>query len=290
MPADSVFDNLLVSTPNGGGLYAVRQGEPIRLEARSSTGIALRGSTLLRTLQPAGWVFYGDTAETSRIEPSAIPDIHDVLLTDDGFLAVGTEDNEVIQHGHDFSVTRRWRLDSVQDSMHINSLADWQGRIVFSAFGDFTTHRGYKAGTLEKGFVRDLRTGETRIEGLSQPHSLTPSGEDLLLADSECLSIALYAGNGARKKTATLDAYTRGIAIGERAIFVGLSCSRNINDGAEHFASIVALDPRNWREIGRMSIPAREIYDIRIARDARTLDTVLARIARISPQISPDFA
>lgn len=284
MTVDPIFQNLLVSSPNGGGLFAVRGGETIHVDGDSSTGIDLRGDCLVRAMQPSGWVYYGSTPETPHMAPGAVPDIHDVLLVDEGFLAVCTEGNEVIQYDRDFAMSRRWRFGGEPDSMHINCLTNWRGRIVFSAFGAFTTHHGYKAGTLGTGFVRDLETGETLITGLSQPHNPTPLDDDLLLADSERLSLVLYDGAGNKKKEANLDGYTRGVAVSERAIFVGLSCSRNIEGDAQGSASLLALDRQSWQPVARMPIPAREIYDIRIAANGRTLDTVLEKIAQTVPR------
>lgn len=284
MNVDPIFQNLLISSPNGGGLFAVRRGEVTLVDGDSSTGLDLRGDRLLRALQPSGWIYYASSPEPTRMAPVAVPDIHDVLLVDDGFLAVCTEGNEVVRYDRDFAMARRWRFGGAPDSMHVNCLANWGGRIVFSAFGAFTTHHGYKAGTMGTGFVRDLETGETLIEGLSQPHNPTPLDDKLLVADSERLSLALYDGSGTRLREANLGGYTRGLAVDERTIFVGLSCSRNIEDDAGGSACVVALDRHSWKTIARMSIPAREIYDIRIASDARTLDAVLEKIARTAPR------
>ncbi|HRK77999.1 DUF4915 domain-containing protein [Thiothrix sp. UBA2332] len=284
MNVDPLFQNLLISSPNGGGLFAVRCGEVIHVDGKSSTGIDLRGDCLLRAMQPSGWIYYGSTPETTLMAPIAVPDIHDALLVDDGFLVVCTEGNEVVRYGRDFAMERQWRFGGAPDSMHVNCLANWNGRIVFSAFGAFATHHGYKAGTMGTGFVRDLETGETLIAGLSQPHNPTPLDDGLLLADSERLSLVLYDGSGAKIREANLDGYTRGVAVNERTIFVGLSCSRNIEGDAEGSACVVALDRHSWKAVARISIPAREIYDIRIAADARTLDAVLEKIARTVPR------
>jgi len=277
MQGDPVFHNLLVSAPNGGGLFALRNGSVWHVDGQSSTGIDVRNGALLRSLQPDGWRFYG------RAAPALpdVPDLHDVRIVEDGFMAVGTQDNIILRFDRAGREIRRWVLPGEPDSAHVNCLACWQGRWVFSAFGDFDTHRGYKQGTRGLGFVRSLEDGQTLISGLSQPHSLTPWGKDLLLADSETQSLARYDRHGRLRRRVDLGGYTRGIAVGRSALFVGLSQSRNLgNDPVSDSASILALDPARWSVRARLPLPTREIYDIRFVSSDQAMALILARLER----------
>ena len=197
MNKQALFNDLLVSAPNGGGLFAVRGGEVQHLDGLSSTGLALHGSTLARALQPADWVVYGpDDVVTSVAAAIHCADIHDVLWVEDGFLMVSTDHNEVVRVDADFRPAQRWAFPGELDSMHINCLARWGDEVVFSAFGNFSERRAYKGTSAGAGFVRGLDGLEPIITGLSQPHSLKPWGADLLLADSETRSIALFDRQG----------------------------------------------------------------------------------------------
>ena len=263
MNKQDLFHDLLVSAPNGGGLFAVHGGQVQHLDGLSSTGLALHGATLARALQPADWVVYGpDEVVTSVAAAIHCADIHDVLWVDDGFLMVSTDHNEVVRVDAEFRPAQRWAFPGELDSMHINCLARWGDEVVFSAFGTFSERRAYKGASAGAGFVRGLDGLEPIITGLSQPHSLKPWGADLLLADSETRSIALYDRQGREKRRKVLDGYTRGIAIGRHALFVGLSASRTPEAGGVPTATLVALDLHTWQELGRVALPAREIYEV----------------------------
>lgn len=282
MNRQDLFNDLLVSAPNGGGLFALRNGQVQHLDGLSSTGLALRGSTLARALQPADWVVYGqDDVVTSVAVAIHCADIHDVLWLDDGFLMVSTDHNEVVRVDADFRPTQRWAFPGELDSMHINCLARWGDEVVFSAFGAFSERRAYKGASVRAGFVRGLDGLEPIITGLSQPHSLKPWGEDLLLADSEMRSIVLFDRQGREKRRKVLDGYTRGIAIGRNALFVGLSASRTPEPGGLPTATLVALDLHSWEEISRIALPAREIYEVLELPVGVDMTSVVERIGAV---------
>ena len=287
---EALFDNLLVSSPNGGGLFALRGGQVQHLDGLSSTGLALRGSTLVRGLQPADWVIYDNdpaAAFTSVAAGIHCADIHDVLWVDDGFLMVSTDHNEVVRVSPDLRPVQRWGFAGELDSLHINCLARWGGDVVFSAFGQFAERRAYKGASAGAGFVQALDGAEPIITGLSQPHSLKPWGADLLLADSETRSIALFDRQGREKRRKLLDGYTRGIAIGHQALFVGLSASRTPDPGGLACATVVALDLHSWEELGRIALPAREIYEVLQVPAGVDTAALVARMAavKINPYI-----
>ena len=175
MNNQALFDDLLVSAPNGGGLFAVRGGQAQHVDGLSSTGLAWRADALVRALQPGDWVVYGpDEAMTSMAAAVHCADIHDVLWRDDGngFWMVSTDHNEVVHVDADFRPVQRWAFPGELDSMHINCLARWGDEVVFSAFGAFSERRAYKGASAGAGFVRALEGVEPLITGLSQPHSL----------------------------------------------------------------------------------------------------------------------
>lgn len=274
-----LFDGLLVSCPNDGGLFLVHGGSARRLDSLHCTGLDVSEDSVLRGVQPRGlsltgrrnWSLVGDVAP--------FDDIHDVLFDGDGCYIVGTTDNEVIRFDNAGAETGRWVYSEAKDSWHLNCLARWHGSVVFSAFGTFSETRGYKGATDGAGFVQDLISGHKLVEGLSQPHSLVPYGENLLLANSERKEIREYAKDGALLRSVELEGYTRGICATGGLIYVGLSCSRNIDDLSLPSATVVALDYQTWKEVGRVRLAAREVYSIVVVSDPNTLVSALGSLS-----------
>jgi hypothetical protein len=275
---DKLFSNFLVSSPNGGGLLSIQAGETRKLDSLDTTGLAIRGQRVVRGIQPSLVVVYGERSIDIQGVNVQFDDIHDVLIDDDCFFLVSTIANTIIKLDSAGNVSKRWTFPGEEDSWHINSLTKWQGRLVFSAFGEFQEHRGYKGHSRQAGGVYDLETGRKLIGGLSQPHSLTVHGENLLLANSELQELAEYSPGGEKLRSLDIGGYTRGICVDGDNIFIGLSCSRNKPDTHLDDASLVALDRESWGEISRLRLPVREIYDV-VKVSESDLPKVVAKIS-----------
>ena len=280
MTANSpVFSRLLVSAPNGGGLLAVANGVVHRIDETNTTGLSLSEGFLVRAIQPNSLRLYSADQTYDVALEAQLGDVHDVLRSGDHYYVAGTLGNTVGEITTDGTVVQRWSLGGEEDSYHLNCLARWQGRIVYSAFGDFSTSRGYKAGSLGAGFVKDLFSGRTIVGGLSQPHSLTTVGENLVLADSEREQIVEFDIGGRILRSRPLGGYTRGLCCANGLIYVGLSAARHIPNPEDSTASIVALDAETWEVVGRLAMPTREVYSIVYVDDQ---DTFLTWVTRVS--------
>lgn len=273
-----VFTNLLIACPNDGGLFLLHQGSTYKLDGLDTTGFMIHGSQMLRGLQPARLVRYADGEECGVTSGEDFGDIHDVLLEGQFHYVVKTDANEVVKLDERGQERQRWTLPGERDSWHVNCLARWGNRLVFSAFGDLRVHEEYKQKSREGGFVQDLDTGEKLITGLSQPHSLVAEGDRLLLANSETFEIREYDGSGHLLRSKKFDGYTRGILLHGNVLYVGLSRSRNVNLGPIAHAVVIALDAGTWEEIARHPLPANEIFSIQ-RLDAVEMPAVLARLA-----------
>lgn len=274
-----LFDNLLVSSPNGGGLLFIHRDQAFHLDTINTTGISLNGSTLLRGLQPQGLVLY----KNHHVEQHDVPDIHDihdVLIAEPFLYTVGTTANEILQLDEQVKEVRRWTFAGGQDAKHLNCLTLWNQRIVFCAFGDFTEPRQYKGNTELAGFVQDLHTGERLINGLSQPHSLCSVGEHLLLANSESKELREYDRRGLLLRSKVLKGYTRGICVQNGKIYIGLSRSRNIDSDGLSSARLVALDSQSWQELGYIDLPVPEVYSIHGIENPDVVPALLAGISQ----------
>jgi hypothetical protein len=266
-----IEDKLLISSPAHGGLvYLEGDNRATVINRRPTTGICFGNSTLIWAYQDNEGRYLVEAKDglARQIEVSPDPlDIHDVLLAteESRIYLAATHNNQVVCLDSDYQRTGVWTLPGEKDSAHLNSIALYRGRLIASIFGRFTKHREYKTGTLGLGEVIDVRTGETLISGLSQPHSLTVKDDLLYFCSSEEKQLHVYDGEGIIN-TVTLPGYVRGIAIGENYIYAGISLSRNV-DTAKHeleSGAVAIIDRPSFQCISLKFIPFEEIYDVRI--------------------------
>nr|WP_250548113.1 glycoside hydrolase family 99-like domain-containing protein [Pseudomonas congelans] len=96
-----------------------------------------------------------------------------------------------------------------------------------------------------------------------------------MLANSERSELHEYGPAGELIRKKVLPGYTRGICVTDDAIYVGMSKSRNLDAEGLASAVLIALDTDTWEELGRVALPAAEIYSvISISDDAELLWTV----------------
>ena len=262
-------DQLLVSSPNKGGLFAFADGRLIQLSFSDGTGLVQASGKVLRALQADGASSIGIFGEHGfdRIQLAIESlDIHDLLYLDGKIFVACTELNGVIELDDDFNETNRWIFPGEPDSIHLNCLCIYKGRLLASTFGDFSVHRGYKGNSAGRGEVRDVITGQVIISGLSQPHTLCVVGDDLMLCNSASGEVLVYRDAVCIRRI-EIGGYVRGLAIGRDHFYVGVSISRNVDAGAGdgvEAAEVVVVDRDSGRIAARYPVPAREIYDIRI--------------------------
>ncbi|MEO9090914.1 MAG: glycosyltransferase [Rhodanobacter sp.] len=262
-------DRLLVSSPNDGGVFMLSERRTSRLSSIDGTGLVVSSSRILRALQDteAGLIgCYGEAGYRRVQLPGGAHDVHDLLAVGNRLFVACTEFNGVIELDQAFCEVARWTFPGEPDSIHLNSLCFHDGRLLASLFGDFSTHRGYKGATAGRGEVRDVVSGETVVSGLSQPHSLGVIDGSLVVCNSESGEI-LFHRDGALVRRIEIGGYVRGLAVGAECLYVGVSRSRNVLPGVDDgvaTAEVVMVDKASGRLVQRLSVPAREIYDIRI--------------------------
>jgi hypothetical protein len=256
------MDNILISSSNRGGLFLYREEQVYEIDRYATTGLSVRNKEMLRAFHPRQLVLYGDgLGRALGLGDSAeYDDVHDVLLMDGFVYLVDTAGNSIIKLDESGKEIDKWSFEGESDSWHINCLISWNGRLLFSAFGQFSQHREYKGKTSKAGFVQDLHSKERLLTGLSQPHSLTRYGDNLLLANSECKEVIEVDSRFDIVRRVGFDGYTRGICVGENHIYVGLSRSRNIDNAKSSDAELVVLSKDCWRELGRIPLPVEEVY------------------------------
>jgi len=277
-------DNLLVSSPGVGGLVYLEGQKQAVISTKSATGIYCGSSELIWAPQDNGgrFVMKAKDGAANLVELSPNPmDAHDVLKAEESIYIAATQTNEVIRFDSNFNWQESWRLPGEEDSSHLNSVAIYRGELIASIFGNFTRYRQYKEGTAGLGKIYNVRTGDPLIEGLSQPHSLTVVEGLLYFCSSQEKKLCIYDGEEVIR-TVTLPGYARGLAVGKKYIYVGLSLSRNIQDELHELASgaISVLDRNTLECVGIKLLPFREVYDIRIISGYADLLCVMALLEK----------
>lgn len=281
-----LFSDLFVSSPNGGGLFFIQEGQVVKLDSINTVGLGSDANSFFRAIQPDQLWVLGERTTVIDKHVADLGDIHDVIALDGYLYVVGTTRNEVVKFDEYGNELFRWRMPGADDSQHLNCLAVWDGRVVYSAFGEFSDHRGYKGKTAEQGFVKDLETGKVLISGLSQPHSVIQHGKNLLLANSDIKELCEFSPEGVLVRSKKLPGYTRGVWVKQNVIYVGLSRSRNTDILSLDTATVVALDCDSLEEIGRIAIPANEIYSIISFESKARLSSTLASLFSQSTSFS----
>ncbi|MEP6634563.1 MAG: DUF4915 domain-containing protein, partial [Luteimonas sp.] len=259
------MDALLVSCPNDGGVFVVEDGRARRVSYVDTVGITPTANgyvwarqsgeiNILRVVDCDGYRLH--SLDEDHL------DLHDLFWHDDALYVACTKINGVVRLDADLRELQRWTLPGGPDSIHLNSVAVYKGRLIVSIFGHFSEYREYKGKTAGSGCVLDLETGEVLIRGLSQPHTLRVDGERLWLCDSEAKTLRVYE-NGEQVAERKMEAYVRGLALSKDYAYVGLNRTRNIDrEDQIDTAQIVVLDRKTLAEVSRVAIDANEIYDI----------------------------
>jgi GT2 family glycosyltransferase len=280
----NIQDPLFISAPNEGGVLYAHRHLLMPMLHEDATGLSPMEDGLLWCVQATGSASLREVrhGQFKAIPVAANPlDLHDVLVDATGTYVVFTETNQVAHLDDAFRIQERWSFGEEPDCSHVNCIVMHNGRLIASMFGPFTVHRGYKGVTRRAGRVVDVRSGEILIEGLSQPHSLVVVEDQLWLCSSEDRAVHIYDRNYRLERQLLLPGYTRGLAVGRHAVYVGISRSRNLKSGevGEFASAVVAVLDRQLLQVtGYVPIPWNEIYDIRLAPSADVVADTMASI------------
>ncbi|MBO4139754.1 DUF4915 domain-containing protein [Micromonospora tulbaghiae] len=257
----------------GGGLFSI--GKTVEVIDRvSSTGMCADDSLLYRCLwsaegSPAELVAYDSAGvrRYQRLDDVSTP--HDILCVNDQVLVVATTQNEVQSIGRDGEVLWRWRAPGEPDSWHLNSLARYGDRIVVSGFGPFLRRRGWdENGKPSTGRVVALDTGEPLLSGFRAPHHPHYSDGMWLVCDSAAGELVELPDSIRRPtRRLPLPGWPRGLAVTPDHLYVGISPHRYL-DSSVDTAAVAVVDRAQWRVLGVIKLPAREIYSLAVVPEA----------------------
>lgn len=272
---EGIEDTLLISVPNAqeDGLLMLENGKLFRFALTGCTGLWRDGNKLLVSIVSPDCMklkIYEPGKEMTTLVSSKLGDIHDIRIWDNQLYVVSTGTNEVAVVDMTGRVKESWKMQGFGDSCHINCLDVWDGRLVATAFGRFSTYRGYKGDTFGNGIILDVKTQETIANGFSAPH--TPRRDTdgaVFVCDSRAEGIN-YQYKGDKKTISFPGSFPRGMAIRDDKIYVGLSSFRhpespNQSDIAS--AQIAIVDKKTHEVMKKISLPQAEIYDILVLRN-----------------------
>jgi acetolactate synthase I/II/III large subunit len=256
----------------GGGVYVLEPtGGVVALDDLSTVGIAVSedGSRLARLLwtdddpQTSGeLLLYDGRGVVGYRRLDALQEPHGAVWHRGRLVVVSTLANGILWLDAHGTPVREWRAPGDGDCWHLNSVAVWRDRLVASAFGRFDGHRGWmRPGARDGGgTVFDVETGDDLATGLSAPHDPLPFEDGLLVCNSGGRELLRLAEDGRVVRRVPLGGWTRGLAVDEHRVYVGVSAHRLL--GAEGRARVVALDRATFRELRSWALPCREVFSL----------------------------
>lgn len=262
---------LLVSTfgdlRTGGGLVLLDGGEATTLDVLSTVGLHVEGDRLYRVLRSSseseevGEALVYDTVGVRTYHRlDAVNDAHDAVVFEGRLLVVSTGTNSVVEVLPDGEQRTYWRGPVGGDSWHLNSLVEHEGALIATAFGRFRAPREWAAPGVARGagVVFDLRSGEDLVHGLTQPHDPRPWRGGWVVCDSG--NHALVHSTGKDLRTVQLDGWTRGLAVTDTHLFVGLSRSRL--PGGRDRAAVAVVDAESFALVDLVELQHEEVFDV----------------------------
>jgi uncharacterized protein DUF4915 len=249
------------------GLFLVEGDHVERLDRVPSAGLAAGPNGLARAIH--------DPAETTRtgrilrqggrdLCVEGLRDTHELTCSGNLLACVSTLGNAVLWVDPRGRVVRRWQAPGQGDCWHLSGIAAAGDRVLVTAFGRFGVHRDWAEAERDRaGFVLELPSGRVVARGLFSPHSPRLVADRLAVCDSGRGDLVV----GSRR--IALGGWTRGVAVAETELAVGVSAPR----GSSGRAHLAVLRRRDLAVVRRVSLPVREVFDVvELAPDqARTL-------------------
>lgn len=253
----------------GGGAF-VLEGERVRrLDWLASTGLAVddAGGRVARLLRDAGdpdgcgELLVSDARGIQlyrRID--ALADAHDAIWHDGALVVASTSTNSLLWLSSGGEVVSSWTAAGERDAWHLNSLVVHEGRLLACAFGRFRDHRGWAVpgAARGQGLVFDVESGETVLGDLTCPHHPFRLDGRWAVCDSADRALVVFDEHGAVAERVAFDGWTRGVALDGEHVYIGLSAHRGEQPGRG--AVVAILDRATLAEVGRVELPAREVY------------------------------
>ena len=253
-----------------GGLFCFDGSRLEAVDRVSTTGLSAKGTTIGRLLRSSSdsesslteLLVYDAWGVVEYRRLDGILDPHDLVRLDDAsWLIVSSANNSLTKITSDGDVGEIWRPTQVLDSWHPNCAVIVDGEIWITAFGRFSTVRGWASESAEgAGFLLNLSTGE-EFGGLTHPHSPRRIDGDWWVCNSLDGTLRQWDALSSHwESRLQLSGYPRGMAKVEGTLYVGESQTRG-QFGERARLAIIEED----RVVERIPVPCAEIYDVVLA-------------------------
>jgi hypothetical protein len=102
-----LFEDIIISSPNGGGVFFSDGKQVYRIDSLDTTGLSFQGNTVARCVQPNTVCICGNRSDQVSGICINFEDVHDILLVEDYYYIVGTAENEIIKLNREGQVLQR---------------------------------------------------------------------------------------------------------------------------------------------------------------------------------------
>jgi len=244
-----------------GGFVCLHEGSAVVLDKIDSTGLCAHRGVIYRFARGLRAILgYSVDGLCSMLKIPDARDVHDIAVRDGQFVCASTGTNEVLWINPLKGVVRRWQAEGERDAWHLNCFCEVDGRLHISAFGRFTTHRGWLEQCGGTGFVLDLENGREVLSGLNGPHNPRFIDGEWIVCDSHAGALVLQRPGDTARRVA-LGGFTRGLDHDARHLYVGESANRKAPIPADHSA-IAVIDRQTHEVLERIPVPFPEIYEV----------------------------
>jgi hypothetical protein len=261
----------------GGGLFAWDGGPPELIDRDHCMGLAVADGRFARLLSSTADT--GSTAELVLYDAGGVvgyhriddaPHAHDLAFdpVSRQWVVVASGDDQILWVDRGGVVTRRWYAPDRPpgrhgDAWHVNCVVWAEDRLLATAFGENvdSTERLDRIGE-PRGFLFDVETGERQLDGLVTPHHPLPWDGGWIVCSSWEGTVDRFDATGARTASLALGGWTRGLAMVDGHLVVGVSGLRHQSSSR---ARLVLVDLETFTEVHSQELPTREIYDVVVA-------------------------
>ena len=207
----------------GGEPIGIRLDHPDILPAGGVTGLARYKDGILAVTQAdrTQLVLLDQDLAVRRLWTlNTVRDAHGLLVRDNDVLIVSTGNDSVVSFDPDGGELLYWQANQKdKDSLHLNSLVTYRGRVLLTGFG---RKSGKFWRTASNGFVKDLSDNSDLAGPIFHPHTALNLGGDVYYLES--FRSRVFSLGGGR-----LDVdrgYLRGMAAAGDHLFMGCSTGR----------------------------------------------------------------
>ena len=263
--------------PAAGGLFRLGAAGFHRIDRLGTTGLAVGpgGGQLVRLLAgherpqaPGHMLIYDREGVRHLHRVDELHDAHGVAWGSDGsIVAVSTATNAVLWLDEAGRILRRWDAPGDGDAWHLNCPELQGDDLVVSAFCQGDAHLGWReavrTGTATGVVVRPAGgAGSVVLSGFCAPHDPTRLEDGTWLVNDSGRGAVLHVdGDGTVLERAEVGGWTRGLAVRDGVVHVGVSRRRHSDEEAEPGA-VVALTLDGLVEIERWAVPTPELFSL----------------------------